>query len=60
MKEIILVTFYCLILVIHVWAFCHIIYQVFKLKTRFNMMLVWISLLPVIGPMIYFAGKKER
>ena len=58
MKEIILVT----ILVMQVFAFCHIIYRIYKRKVGINAQYIWILLvtvLPIVGPIIYFAGKNN-
>jgi hypothetical protein len=52
MKEIIL----AIILVVQVFAFCHIGYQIYKRKIRFDAQYIWVlivTMLPIVGPMIY-------
>ena len=59
MKAVILAT----ILVMQVLAFCHIIYQIYKRKIRIDAQYIWIliiTVLPVVGPIIYFIGKKSN
>jgi hypothetical protein len=56
MKEIILTT----ILVMQSFALCHMIYQIYKHRVKFNALYSWILvvlLLPFVGTIIYFVGK---
>jgi hypothetical protein len=43
--------------VLYVVACCHIVYNIFKKGTKFNMMWCWVILIPMIGPLIYFSNK---
>ena len=57
MKEIIIAT----ILVMQSIALCHMIFQIYKHKAKFNALYSWILivlLLPFIGSIIYLVGKK--
>ena len=59
MKEIIITT----ILVMQVLTFSHIGYQIYKRKINFDAQYIWIliiTVIPVVGPVIYFFGKKSN
>jgi hypothetical protein len=46
---------------LHAFTMGHVIYKIFKLRTKFNTMWIWIVwFVPVFGPLFYFTGKKER
>jgi hypothetical protein len=47
-------------LLLHIAALGNIIYNMFKLGTKFNMVWAWIiNLLPLIGPILYFSCKRK-
>lgn len=48
----------CFVPILYIAASCHIMYSIFK-KKKFNPMWVWVILIPLIGPMIYFSNKQE-
>jgi hypothetical protein len=59
--DILFAFFLGLVLALHVGAFCHVLYSIFKLKTKFNSIWIWIVfLLPVLGPILYLAGKRSE
>ena len=52
--------FLFLVLSLYIFATCHIIYSILKLKTGFRTWQIWVILLPLIGPMIYFSYKNYK
>jgi hypothetical protein len=59
--DVLIAIFLGIVLVLHVGAFCHVVYSIFKLKTKFNSIWIWIVfLLPILGPILYLSGKKSR
>jgi hypothetical protein len=54
-------TFLGFVLVLYIGAFCHVVYSIFKLKTKFSPIWLWVVfLLPVLGPILYLSVKKSR
>jgi hypothetical protein len=58
--EVISVIFLGFVVVLYIAACCHIIYNIFQKKMKFNPIWPWVILIPMIGPLIYFSSKHER
>jgi len=59
--SIVVFLFLIIAFLLHVIALSHIIYMIFKTKTKFNCFWIWIVILiPIIGPIIYFNSKKIK
>jgi hypothetical protein len=60
MTKIITVVYIVLIILLYTTALVDIVYKIFKRKKPFSLVWIWVIMLPVLGPMIYFCFHTKK